>query len=128
MDVIDDELDDIIDKLEITALPTFAFYNNSKLIEIISGGNPIILKLKTENLAKLQDKAFESNSTSKIENSFKLPISLEQNKNLENNIFIDKELIDVVKAKDYIKLTHSGKVIAYYQADWFVIFYILNFI
>ncbi len=103
-------------------MPTFAFYSNDRLIEIISGGNPVILKLKTENLAKLKEENIDLNNTSKLENSLvKLPIKGEQNKVLENNVLINKELIDVNKAIDYTKLTQNGKAIAYYQADWFVI-------
>lgn len=116
-------MDDIIDKLEISALPTFAFYNKNKLIEIISGGNPISLKLKTEKLAKLRDKSVDLNETAK---TLKMTADVEDSKVSVNNNLMEREMLDVNKAKDYIKLTQSGKAIAYFQADWYVYLFVKN--
>merc|ERR1712127_1091911 len=52
VDEVDEDLDDIISNLKIVAVPSFLYYNNGKLVDRMSGGNPEGLKSKVETLSK----------------------------------------------------------------------------
>ncbi len=71
VDLLDDDFDNIITKLDITVLPTFVFYFNGKAIDRISGSNPIILKRKSKYLSMLnQSQTRLNNDDNQCDNTF----------------------------------------------------------
>jgi thiol-disulfide isomerase/thioredoxin len=50
VEAMDEDFDKVFTNIKISVLPTFLFYNQGKVIDRISGSDPIELNRKTENL------------------------------------------------------------------------------
>jgi hypothetical protein len=154
VDLLDDDFDCIITKLDITVLPTFVFYFNGKAIDRISGSNPIILKRKSKYLSMLNQSQTrlnndENEAESKNDNNDEINSCI--NKSIsEFNIStatLDKKIrkckknllkskselsikienfYEVKTIQDYSKHTLNCKAIVMWTAKWY--FRIDNFL